>query len=279
LIFLFITIPLIFAFSHLFKYAQVKQCESIPVITVNYTVVSIILLGYHGVMGLPELSKGMIVLGVATGFVFISALTIYTKGLEIASVNMCMLSFRLSIVVPIVFAVAFWSEEFSLKKVIGLILCLISFAFISMTRDKSVPKHRFLYTVIALIFFAQGAAQVCTEAVHFLHYDEASQFILMLITSTATILGFGILRLNKKKIAVRELKMGATIGIVNVVCLVMILKSLSVLPAAIFWPVSSSSLVVLDILAAKFLWHERIGSKVIIGGCFAVASIYIILSK
>lgn len=279
MLFLILTIPLIFAFSHLFKFAQVKKCEAVPVITANYFVVSLVLLVYHVFNGFPEISKGMVGLGVLTGCVFILALYSYTKGLEFISVNLCMLSFRLSVVIPIIAAVLLWGEVLSMSKILGIILCVIAIVF--MSSSESVSKEVNLKKVIVvtlLIFILQGLAQILTQAVHYLNFDNVRQFILMLITTTAMFLGICIMIFNRKKATKKEIKMGAFIGVVNAVCLVMILKTLTLVSASVFWPVSGCSLVVLDILAARFLWKEAMNYKIVLGGCFAVSSIYIILS-
>ena len=278
MLFLFLTIPLIFAFSHLFKYSQVKKCQPIPVITVNYFIVSLLLLGYYLVNGFPEITKGMLVLGLSTGCVFIIALYSYTKGLEMISVNLCMLSFRLSVVIPVIAAVILWGEVLSMSKLIGIALCLIAMVFMSSseTASKEVTLKK-IVMVTLLIFILQGLTQILTQAIHYLKYDDVKEFILMLITTTAMVLGVLIMLFSQKKTTMKEIKMGAFIGVVNTVCLVMILKTLTLVSAAVFWPVSGCSLVVLDILAAHFLWKENLSYKIVLGGCFAVSSIYIIL--
>ncbi len=194
------------------------------------------------------------------------------------SVNLCMLSFRLSVVIPVIAAVILWGEVLSMSKLIGIALCLIAMVFMSSseTASKEVTLKK-IVMVTLLIFILQGLTQILTQAIHYLKYDDVKEFILMLITTTAMVIGVLIVLFSQKKTTMKEIKMGAFIGVVNTVCLVMILKTLTLVSAAVFWPVSGCSLVVLDILAAHFLWKENLSYKIVLGGCFAVSSIYIIL--
>jgi drug/metabolite transporter (DMT)-like permease len=279
LIYLILSIPLIFAFSHLFKYAQIKKCAPIPVITLNYSVVFLILLLYHLYAGFPKVTASMLYLGTFTGCVFMCALYVYTKGLEKVSVNLCMMSFRLSIVIPIGFAVLFWDEPMNDQKIIGIIFALLAIVFMSSSNLKTSDiAKKTLLLVISLIFVLQGMAQVMTEAIHYMKYDEVRLFILMNITGVAFLSGTGILVKQKRFPQKKEINTGIMIGIINVVCLVMILQALTVVHASIFWPVSGCSLIVLDIAAARFLWKEKVDYQIIIAGCFAVFSICIILN-
>ena len=132
MIWLFPALFLSFGFGQLFKFAQRRGCHAPAVVSANYLTIASLLLVYHLATGQLYPAPQALAVGAFTGFTFIGAMLLMTRGLELAAVGAVLTSFRLAILIPIWASVWLWGERLTPVQLGGIVLALV--ALVLMTR-------------------------------------------------------------------------------------------------------------------------------------------------
>lgn len=276
-IFLTIAIILSIGFAHLFKIAQNMGCKQIVVITVNYFVAAILLICFHFYKGIPEISSKMLSVGITTGIIFTLTLKITTYSLNHLPVNLVMMVFRLSIFVPVIFALFLWNESLTLSQFLGICLCFISIFFMSPNSKESTKTISKVLLLISLVILGQGLSQTGLQAIHYMGLDPVFLFVLMIIFISASITGIVIILITKQNITKIDLSMGTFIGAYNLIGLAVTLKTMTMISPALFWPLNGCVTVVIDAIISHYIWKDYLTIKKIIGVAISIPSILLIL--
>ena len=234
-------------------------------------------MGYFAWSGTLEFSPPVLVLGLTTGFSFILSMLMMTYALEKARVGVVLTSFRLAILVPIVYGIVIWGETASPLQYLGIGLALLS--LILMTWQPAGTNAHLSDNPLLLmlaIFTLQGISHCCLRWVHYAGLDEQRMHVLCITALSAGLLGslFSVVRGLKPN--ARDLKMGIGIGLFNLVALGATLTALSRFPGTVFFPLNGSAVVILDNLCAHFIWRETQSRAGLIGVALGVISMLLI---
>jgi drug/metabolite transporter (DMT)-like permease len=267
-----------FVFIQLFKFSQRKGYHAPIVVATNYLVVAVTLSAFLLLRGEFTFSDGAIRTGLMTGIVFISSLSIMTRVMDSVAVGAVLTAFRISIVVPIVLGVCVWGEPLALEQVGGILLTLA--ALLLMTsgagRSKTLTGIK-TFGLLMAVFLVQGGSHSCLRSVHYTGLDNEFVQVILLTGATAGTIGAIFVALNIRVPRRPELAMGATIGFYNAVVLCIVMIALSKMPGTLFFPIMGCSVVVLDNLAAHFVWKERLNRLAGVGVGVAVLGIVLVI--
>ena len=97
----------------MWKVSQHRGLSAPAVISTNYQTIAACLLAYFWWSDTLAFSRPVLLVGGSTGLSFIISLLVMTHALKRASVGVVLTSFRLSILVPIVFGILVWGESAS----------------------------------------------------------------------------------------------------------------------------------------------------------------------
>lgn len=90
------------------------------------------------------------------GFFFISIFFAIGETSQKMGVSVSMVSAKLSVVMPILFALIFFSESLSFFQIIGIVLSLLAVYFISRKHDDGTVKVKNLWVLPAIVFIGSG---------------------------------------------------------------------------------------------------------------------------
>jgi len=267
-----------FGFGQLFKWSEHRDHYAPVVVSVNYLVVAGLLAIYALSRGELAVDDRTLQLGLVTGTVFICSMLAMTRALTLVKASAVLTAFRLALVVPTAVSALVWNEPLTELQAAGALLALV--ALVLMTRDAGALLHlgntRNLALVL-LVFCLQGTSLTCLRWVQYAGLGGDQPKFLMVTGLVAGSWGALYLLVNRRRPQKGELATGAGIGLYNLVALMVILTALSKVPGTVFFPMMGCTVVVLDNLAARFLWKERLSPATLAGIALALAAIFITL--
>ena len=271
------TCMLSFGFGQLWKWSQRRGLSAPIVVPTNYLTIALTLMLYFAWSGTLYFPPMVLLVGSATGLSFIVSMLAMTHALEKARVGVVLTSFRLAILVPIVYSILVWGETASTLQYLGIGLALVS--LVLMTWQPSAHQDTNSANPLPLmlaIFLLQGISHCCLRWIHYAGLDEQRMHVLCITALSAGLLGalFALYRgLNPRA---RDLGMGIGIGLFNLVALGATLTALSLFPGTVFFPLNGSAVVMLDNLCAQYIWRETQSRLGLIGVAFGIVSMLLI---
>ena len=127
------------------------------------------------------------------------------------------------------------------------------------------------------MFLLQGLAQVCLRWVHYAGLSEQRLAVLAVTAGTAGTLGALAVALQRHRPRARDLIMGAGIGAYNLVCLAVMLTTLSRVPGTVFFPLHGCAVVILDNVFAHLYWREHLDRWTLAGAALGACAMLLVL--
>ncbi len=278
MIWLFLSIMLDFGFIQFFKLSQRRGYYAPVVVSANYITVALSIAIYLIITDTWIFPTGAIYTGLMTGTIFISSMLLMNYALTIAPVGPVLTAFRMSIIIPIALGIYIWGEPMAPLQFIGLLLALLALALMtSHSGETNHIKGLKAFGLLILVCLWQGMSHTCLRSVHYNGLDAMNLQILLIIGTTAGLLGCGVIALKKHKPQMPAIKLGIFIGLYNAIALCVIMTALSHLPGTLFSPVLGCSVVLLDNLFAHFYWKEHLARPAIAGVGIAILSLSLVI--
>ncbi len=266
-----------FGFAQLFKVSQRRGYNAPVVVSANYLTLSGLLCLYLLSTGQVILPPGVLRVGLVTGVVFICSLSVMTRALEKANVGPVLTAFRIAVIVPVAASVAIWGESVSVGQVVGVGLAMAALVLMTYHPGRSGQKATRTLGIVLPVFLLQGVSHTGLRWVHHAGLDDLLPQLLCVIGATAGLLGSLRVISRRYRPKAGDVWMGVGIGVYNLLALMAILTTLSLVPGAVFFPVLGCAVVILDNLSAHFYWKELLGRPAVAGVALAVCAIILVV--
>lgn len=267
-----------FGFGQLFKWSESRNYYAPVVVSANYLVLSLLLACYCLSRGDLSIDGRTALVGLITGTIFIASMLTMTRALALVKASAVLTAFRMAIVVPTVASALLWGEAITAWQMVGIALAIV--ALVCMTRGASDLLHlgsgKSLGLVLS-VFCLQGTSMSCLRWVQYAGLGGDQAKFLMVTGVVAGLWGALFLLANRRRPKRGELAAGTGIGVYNLVALSVILTTLSQVPGTVFFPLMGCIVVVLDNLAARFLWQEALPRTTLAGIGIAIVAMIIVL--
>jgi len=219
----------------------------------------------------------------AIGILFILTFTLYAKGTQKVGIAITTIANKLSLFIPVGFALMLYpSEKLTYIKIIGFLLAIIGI-YLSSTKNKKLSFDKKYLWLIILVFVGQGIADTIFNNAQKTVVDNADKgLFFMCLLLIAGISGLFILAgksiKQRPKLKVKNLIAGIVFGIPNFASLIFFFNALesSGFEASQVFPVVSMGVVIGSALVGLFLFKEKLTLMNWVGLGFAVVSIFII---
>ena len=278
--FLLLHIVMISGFGLILKYAQNRNYRLNPIGFMNYLTAFLISAasavqgdGY----GFTKLTFG---LGLTNGIAYAVGFELVTLGMRLSGVVVTIAVVRLSLVVPILFAILFWNETPNFWQGIGIVLACCALPLLG-TRTKRAPVLQTSSAVaiqnkavsgtglgllvVAMLFVNSGISRLSMKAFNEMcPIDEKPMYLFFLFGAT-TVAYAGVCLRQKTMPTVRESIYGMLIGICNIGGSWAFLKALDSVEALIAFPVSGSGGVLFTMMMGILFLGERLNRKSLVG--------------
>ena len=201
-------------------------------------------------------------------------------------VSVSMVSAKLSVVIPIVFALLFFSESLSFFQIIGIVLSLLAVYFISQKQYEGTTKTKNLWVLPAIVFVGSGIIDTTLNFIQKQFIPAVSEaYIITTVFSIAFVLGAIYLSylviFKNEKLAFKNVYWGILLGIPNYFSMLFLVKTLSNFHAAsaTIFPINNIGIVALSTLVSVWFFKEKLNAKKIIGLALSLTAIALIAIK
>jgi len=220
---------------------------------------------------------GALILGFLFIFIFnILALTAQKSGVGVAAV-----ASKMSVVIPIIFAVVVYKEELGVLKFIGIILALAAVVLVSIKRK--IEFEKISYILPLLLFFGSGMIDTTLKYVErtFVTRSNTKLFTASIFL-IAGIMGIVTLLIKSKGI-IHRLKFknfvaGIVLGIPNYFSIYFLIKALQspTIESSTIFTLNNVSIVMLTTLLGLFIFKEKLIKRNWLGIFLAILSIILV---
>src|SRR5665648_9315 len=269
-----------------FKVTERYHTNLIKLITVNYLVAA--LLGFsfnrHSIPFTNIFSSNWLPFALLIGFSFILMFFLIGYSTLLSGVAVTTIAGKMSMVIPILFSILYFSEKTTFLKVTGLILATLA-VFLTSYRPVSKAKSLFLVLLPIAIFLGSGITDSIVKYAQ-THFVPNSMSLLFsaIVFLTALILGLLFILLNPKSVSktitIPELIGGTILGIANFGSLYFFILALnnSKLDSSIVFGLNNICIVLFSILIGSVMFKEKFSRINFAGVLMAVTAILILMN-
>jgi drug/metabolite transporter (DMT)-like permease len=275
------------------SFDKFKEIKLFPAIVVNYWVCAIlgtIILGASPItektISAPWFS-GAVMLGMFfIGTFYIIGLTISIFGVAISAVTQ-----RMSLIIPVIFALSYYGEykDFSFVKGIGILLAMLAVVLTNIkTKEQKILKKEqkrnwFVWALPIILFLFSGFVEVVLQYLQRTYFDASNlaqlPFTILLFGTSAIIgtivLGIDFFR-NRLVINYQIILGGIALGIPNLGSIYFLLKVLGEMKGSVVFPINNVGVIALVGVIAFFVFKDNLTKINILGIILAILAILFI---
>ena len=198
------------------------------------------------------------------GVMFITLFNIIGISTQKIGVSVTTVANKMSLIMPVLFALVFLGDSVNAIKIIGIITALVAVFLTTRTENSSSIDKRYAFFPL-IVFIGSGFIDT------FFKYNEVYTLgtngmepFLAWIFLTAFVLGLGVLTYNYIKTKNipngRAVIGGIVLGTINYFSVFFLMKSLAMkgMQSSVIFPVINMSIVALSALAGVFFFKEKI---------------------
>lgn len=270
-----------------FKVTERFKANLIKLITVNYLIATIFGFSFnrYPISFSTVLKASWLPYALLIGLSFILMFFLIGYTIRKSGITVTTIAGKMSMVVPILFSILYFSEKTSLLKTTGLILATGS-VFLSCYRPLTKKKNLVLVLLPILIFLGSGLTDSLVKYAQ-THFISNSMSLLFSTIVFATALIIGLLyivftpRSVSKSISIPELLGGTVLGLANFGSLYFFILALnnSKLDSSIVFGLNNSCIVLLSILIGSLAFNEKISKINLAGIMMAFFAILILMQS
>ena len=217
------------------------------------------------------------------GFLFISIFFAIGETSQKMGVSVSMVSAKLSVVVPIVFALLFFSESLTVFQIVGIVLSLLAVYFISQKHNNGSTKTKNIWILPAIVFIGSGIIDTTLNLIQKRFIPAVSEaYVITTVFSIAFVLGalflIYLVIFKNEKVAFENVYWGMFLGIPNYFSMLFLVKTLSYFPtaSATIFPINNIGIVASSTLVSVLFFKEKLNTKNIIGLTLSLIAIALI---
>lgn len=217
------------------------------------------------------------------GFLFISIFFAIGETSQKMGVSVSMVSAKLSVVVPIVFALLFFSESLTVFQIAGIVMSLLAVYFISQKHNDGSTKTKNIWILPAIVFIGSGIIDTTLNLIQKRFIPAVSEaYVITTVFSIAFVLGALFLTylvvFKNEKVAFKNVYWGIFLGIPNYFSMLFLVKTLSYFPnaSATIFPINNIGIVAASTLVSVLFFKEKLNTKNIIGLTLSLIAIALI---
>ncbi|MES2382302.1 MAG: EamA family transporter [Bacteroidota bacterium] len=216
------------------------------------------------------------------GFLFISIFFAIGQTTQKMGVSVSMVSAKLSVVIPIVFALVMYKQNLVPIQILGIILSLLSIYFISK-KQNATSTNQGTWLLPFIVFIGSGFIDTILNFIqtHFIPATSESHIITITFTM-AFVIGFiyllNLVIFRQEKIKLKNIFWGFLLGLPNYFSMLFLVKTLSyyATESASIFPINNIGIVAASTLVAVLFFNEKLNKQNLIGLGLALIAIILI---
>jgi drug/metabolite transporter (DMT)-like permease len=268
----------------LFKFFSQHKVSTFYAIIVNYAVCFII--GNFFLAGRSILNfvhAPWLYWSLLLGILFITVFNSIAWVAQKISVSASMVAAKMSVVIPVLFAVFYLGELVNLIKIAGILGSLVALYFVMGQKRNQAKKTGVVLLYSVFVFVGSGVIDTLMKYIQitYLHQSSADE-VLTIIFGMAFISGliwyFLVYAKRNLSFTRRDLLGGIILGVLNYFSMYFLFRALNQpeLGATVVFPINNIGIVLVSTLLAFAIFKENLNRKGIMGIVLAVISILLI---
>ena len=267
-----------------FKLFDVYKVQTFYAIVVNYMVASITGLFFNSYTITPSelIEQPWFVGTVALGVLFILIFNIMARSSQVNGVGVTSVATKMSLVIPVVFAVLYYKDVLSNWQVLGIFLALIAVYLASLKAKGAKIGKNHLWLPL-LVFLGSGIIDTSIKFIQDAHLDDG-QYPIFSSTVFGAAASSGLIVIayrrikNSFKVNFRNVLGGICLGVPNYFSIYFLLRALNheSLNSASVFTLNNVAIVMFSTLLGIVLFKERLNFKNWLGIVLAVLSILLV---
>ncbi|MBR6092869.1 MAG: DMT family transporter [Bacteroidales bacterium] len=218
-------------------------------------------------------------LSVLTGFWFIFTYLLMTASTQRSGVTVTSLSSKISVVLPILAGVIFFSESLSYMTAIGIVLALVAlFLVVGGKKDSGDVNKNWLLPI--LIFFGTGTGDILMKITEQQHTGGDMGFMIAFIYFVALVFGIiivvsDIIR-GKSKWQWKNAIGGIMLGVINYFSTYCVYNAMRYFTNVVLFPIYNIGVVSLTAVIGWLAFKEKLTWKNYLGLAIAIIAVILI---
>jgi drug/metabolite transporter (DMT)-like permease len=269
-----------------FKITERFKTNLVKLITVNYLVATILGFSFNrypiSVSGI--ITSHWLLYALLVGLSFILMFFMIGYSVRISGVAVTTIAGKMSMVIPVLFSILYFSEKTPLVKITGLILATVS-VFLTVYRPISKKKNLWPVLLPLTIFLGSGVTDsIVKYAQTYFVPNNMSLLFSAMVFLTALAIGLIYILIKRKtitqSITIAELTGGTILGIANFGSLYYFIMALnnSKLDSSVLFGLNNICIVLFSILVGSFVFKEKLSKLNFAGVIMAIMAILILMN-
>ncbi len=268
-----------------FKITESFNANLIKLITVNYLVATILGFSFnqHSISFSGLFASRWLPFALIIGFSFILMFFLIGYSTRKSGVAVTTIASKMSMVIPVLFSMLYFSEKSNGYKIAGLAIAAIA-VFLSSYRPLSKKKGFMLFLLPIVIFFGSGITDsIVKYAQTYYVPDNISLLFSAIVFSVALVLGVIYTILKRKSIStgfsLSEIIGGSILGAANFSSLYFFILALNSnkLDSSIIFGLNNICIVLLSVVIGSVIFKEKITKVNFAGIMLALIAILILM--
>ncbi len=268
-----------------FKISERFNTNLVKLITVNYLVATILGFSFNRQpLSFPGLlSAHWFPFAILIGFSFILMFFLIGYSTRKSGVAVTSIASKMSMVIPVLFSILYFSEKFNAIKISGLVIAAIA-VFLSSYRPVLKKKGFLLFFLPIAIFFGSGITDSIVKYAQTYHIpNNISLLFSAVVFLVALILGIFYTLLKRKSISANysfaEITGGIILGAANFGSLYFFILALnnSKLDSSIVFGLNNICIVLLSVVVGSAIFKEELTKTNQVGIVLAILAILILM--
>ncbi|MEX1001994.1 MAG: DMT family transporter [Crocinitomicaceae bacterium] len=213
------------------------------------------------------------------GFFFVVVFNLLARGAQKVGMAVSTVANKMSVVIPVIFAIFMFGDTVSFLKILGIVLALVGVYLTSTTKRKLSFDRRYLWLII-VIFLGQGIADCIFNFAQQFYVDDnesklfiAALFIAAFVTGLIMLIPKYISRESTFKW--KNVLWGIALGFPNFGTVYYFFRSLEsgFMESSQIYPVLNMGVIIISALSGYLLFKERLSAVNWLGILLSVIAI------
>ncbi len=290
MVYIILTITLSVLLLVFFKLFETFKINTFGAIVINYFAAAIT--GFIFSLGdasfKDSFEPNLLAYAVPLGLLFISIFYLISQTAQKINIATASIANKMSVVIPVVFAIIFLNQTLNTQKVFGILLALVAVYLSTRVKSSTELNKKLIYLPIA-VFFGSGAIDVILNLVNVNCITNPAQNAVFSILTFMVAFFAGLLVITytvifknkdylKEVLTLKTIIAGVLLGIPNYFSIYFIFKALDtkLLQGAELFPVLNLCNVALAAVVGWLCFKDKLSVVNVVGIILALASIILI---
>jgi len=260
-----------------FKEFDRRNIHTLQAITFNYLTAGLLsyFIGHSGYHFENVISSDWFIPTFFLGIFFIVMFNVMALTTQRLGVTVGSLASKMSLIIPVLIALIFQGDNWTVLKIIGICIALLS-VYLTVKKDE---KHHGPIYLAFILFLGAGILDSILSHIQYLYLEspQSKDYFTTTVFLVAFSVGGLLLLVKKQKPSIRNILAGILLGIPNYFSILFVLRSLDSMESSVVFPILNIGVVILSALIGWGYYKEHLSKLNWIGVALAITSIYLLI--